>query len=149
VPGILQLPKKQRRVGDAKVKPVAIALLGIISAVPRLVAVEDAGERGPAFVKVDKNARAHGRERRRRAAAQEVERSDGGPPHRGVGQDIGVLVLKNSESAASCPNFSLAMMALIPWRRINRSMRAPHPTSGARNLITVSSSTRQARPGLV
>ena len=98
------MPKKQRRVGDAKVKPVAIALLGIISAVPRLVAVEDAGERGPAFVKVDKNARAHGRERRRRAAAQEVEGSDGGPSHRGVGQD-GVFGVEEFGVRGKLPKF--------------------------------------------
>jgi hypothetical protein len=49
--------------------------------------------------------RAHGRERRRRAAAQEVERSDGGPPHRGVGQDIGVFGVEEFGVRGKLPKF--------------------------------------------
>src|SRR3954452_17628208 len=73
VPSILNLPEQQRRIVNAEIHAVAIALLGITSPWSRLVSIEYATQDGQLVCDIDQQASAHSSQRRRWAPAREIQ----------------------------------------------------------------------------
>src|SRR3954451_1418052 len=91
VPGILNLAEQKRRIVDPEIDAIPVTLLRIAGTGTGLVAVENRAKDGQLLCHVPQEARAFGRQRRRRPAAWQSKRRDRRPAHRGVGENIRVL----------------------------------------------------------
>jgi hypothetical protein len=91
LPAELHLSKHQRRIVDAEVQAVAVALLRIADAGACGIAVENRRENRDVVAELSAQARADRRERRRGTAGRQVDRGDGRPTQRGIGEDVGIF----------------------------------------------------------
>ncbi len=101
VPRELNLSEQQRRIVNAEVYAIAVALLGITGAWPSLVAVKNPSQNRQLICDVDEQARSHSCEGRRWPATWQIDRCNRRQPIDGLVKTSVYLVLKNSLSAAS------------------------------------------------